>query len=402
MESKNTIRARITSICLHIFHFEALNLLKNQTSKLKIRGMKPTLFLFLFVCLLGISCSSDSDEGNQPDDSIPLPTNLYFPPSQSVEWETVSASQLGWNTDVEGDLRQFLDEKNTKAFIIAKSGRIVQEWYFDDHTQNTSWYWASAGKTLTAFTVGIAQEEGVLDITSRSSEYLGEGWTSTSLDKENLITIRHQLTMTSGLDDTEFDCVTPECLTFVADAGTRWAYHNGPYTLLQQVVSNASQTEWTEYFNSNLRDKIGMDGFWLSTNNLNNVFFSTARSMVRFGLLNLNNGVWNGETILADESFKLDMRNTSQELNRAYGYLWWLNGKSSYRVPALQSEFQGDLIPNAPADTFAGLGRDDQKLYIIPSMELVIVRMGEDSGEALLGPSSFDNELWQYLNDYIN
>ncbi|WP_435625095.1 serine hydrolase domain-containing protein [Flagellimonas sp.] len=364
--------------------------------------MKPTLIPLILLCFLGISCSSDSNDSDMPNNELPDLTNLYFPPSQSVDWETVSAAQLGWNTESEQDLRDFLDEKNTKAFIITKGGRIVVEWYFDEHTQNTSWYWASAGKTLTAFTVGIAQEEEFLDIDNKSSDYLGEGWTSTPLEKENLITVWHQLTMTSGMNALQFDCLTPNCLTFVADAGTRWAYHNGPYTLLQSVVSNATGMEWSAYFNERLRNKIGMDGFWLSTNSLNNVYFSTARSMTRFGILNLNNGVWNGEVILGDNDFKSAMINTSQDLNKSYGYLWWLNGKDSYRAPASQIEFSGELIPNAPADTFAGLGRDDQKLYIIPSMELVIVRMGEDAGEALLGPSSFDNELWQYLNAYIN
>ena len=364
--------------------------------------MRIRIISFLLILVMGVSCSSDSNDASTPENNLPNLTNVYFPPSQSVEWETISATQLGWNTELESDFRDFLDQKNTKAFIITKGGRIVVEWYFDEHTQNTSWYWASAGKTLTAFTVGLAQEEGFLDIDDTSSMYLGEGWTSTPLEKENLITVWHQLTMTSGMNALQFDCVTPDCLNFVADAGTRWAYHNGPYTLLQSVVSNATEMEWSDYFNSRLRDRIGMDGFWLSTNNLNNVFFSTARSMARFGILNLNNGVWDEEVILGDFNYKRDMINTSQDLNKSYGFLWWLNGKDSFRVPALQTEFQGELIPNAPSDLFAGLGRDDQKLYVVPSMELVIVRMGEDSGEALLGPSSFDNELWQYLNQYMN
>lgn len=364
--------------------------------------MKKPLLVILCSLVLCWSCSSDSSDGDAGSSEQPTPTNLYFPPSESAVWETSDANALGWNTENEQDLFDYLEEKSTKAFIILKDGKIVVEWYFGDHTQNTSWYWASAGKALTAFTVGLAQEEGFLDIEDRTSNYLGEGWTSTPSEKENLITVWHQLTMTSGMNALQFDCVTPECLTYLEDAGNRWAYHNGPYTLLQSVVANATETEWSEYFNSKLRDKIGMDGFWFSTNGLNNVFFSTARSMARFGLLNLNNGAWNGEMILGDSNYRNDMKNTSQNLNRAYGYLWWLNGKSSYRAPASQTEFQGELIPNAPADTYAGLGRDDQKLYIIPSKSLVIVRMGEDAGEDLLGPSSFDNELWEKLNTYIN
>ena len=235
-----------------------------------------------------------------------------------------------------------------------------------------------------------------------TSDYLGTGWTSMETEKEDLITVWHQLTMTSGMNPLAFDCITPNCLNYVGDAGSRWAYHNGPYTLLQSVVASATQEEWADYFNAKLRNKIGMDGFWLSTNGSNNVYFSTARSMARFGLLNLANGMWNEETILGDDGFLKDMKNTSQNLNKSYGYLWWLNGKQSYMGPGSQMVFDGPLIPNAPSDTYAGLGKDDQKLYIVPSQGLVVVRMGEDAGEDLLGPSSFDNELWEKLSAFVN
>lgn len=367
--------------------------------------MKRPLLLLFPVLLLFESCSTEPIENANGNDAVPngpASTDLYFPSSTSGEWETLSTVELGWNPNAEQSLRDFLDEKDTKAFIILKDGKLAVEWYFDDHTQNTSWYWASAGKTLTAFTVGLAQEEGVLTISDKTSDYLGQGWTSLASEKENLITIWHQMTMTTGMNSLQFDCITPNCLEYVADAGTRWTYHNGPYTLLQDVVANASGGEWTDYFNQKLRDRIGMDGFWFSTNDLNNVYFSTARSMARFGLLNLSNGIWDGEVILADETYLDAMKNTSQDFNKAYGYLWWLNGKSTYLAPGLSIEFDGELIPNAPTDTYAGLGKNDQKLYIVPSLGLVIVRMGEDAGENLLGPSSFDNALWEKLNAFIN
>ncbi len=363
---------------------------------MKIRCI-PLLLLLIFIT----ACSSGNDiEETIPDEVTATP--LYFPPSQSPEWETLSANELGWNTANESSLQSFLEENGTKAFIILKDGKIVAEWYFDDHTQNTSWYWASAGKTLTSFTVGIAQEQGFLNLEDKTSAYLGTGWTATEAEQEDLITIRHQLTMTSGLDDGQGDCKTPDCLTYLADAGTRWAYHNGPYTLLDEVVANATETEWTAYFNENLRDKIGMDGFWFSRNDVNNVYFSTARSMARFGLLNLNDGIWNGETILGDTDYLDQMANSSQNLNRSYGYLWWLNGKESYRLPQTQLQFNGPLVPNAPRDMYSGLGRDDQKLYIVPSENLVIVRMGESAEESLLALSSFDNALWERLNAFMD
>ena len=96
------------------------------------------------------------------------------------------------------------------------------------------------------------------------------------------------------------------------------------------------------------------------------------------------------------------MVSTSQNLNKAYGYLWWLNGKESFRIPLSTEEFPGVLIPNAPNDLIAGLGLNDQKLYVVPSQNLVIIRMGDDAGDAQAGPSSFDNLLWEKINAVIN
>ena len=124
--------------------------------------------------------------------------------------------------------------------------------------------------------------------------------------------------------------------------------------------------------------------------------------MARFGLLNLNKGSWNTNQILMDQNYFTEMTNTSQDLNKSYGYLWWLNGKTNFRVPTLEIEFIGELITDAPNDLIAGLGKNDQKLYIVPSQNLVIVRLGDDTGENLLGPSSFDNELWVRINALIN
>lgn len=367
-------------------------LMKTQTSSL------ITALLLIFT-----ACSKNSGDDVPNENPTAETGEIYFPPTTSDTWESTSIEELKWNADAEQPLYDLLDEKNTKAFLILKDGKIVIEKYFGSFTQDSIWYWASAGKTLTGFTVGIAQEQGLLNLGDKTSDYLGEGWTSATLEEENKITVRNQLSMTAGLKDNvlTFDCVSPNCLNYEADAGTRWAYHNGPYTLLQNVVSAAANTNFSAYFNTHLRNKIGMKGVWISTNGANNVHFSTARDMARFGILNLNNGVWDKEPILGDTDFISAMKNTSQDLNKSYGYLWWLNGKESYMVPSSQFVFDGELIPNAPDDTYAGLGKNDQKLYVVPSKGLVVVRMGEDTGEALLGPSSFDNELWERINSLI-
>lgn len=360
------------------------------------------ILILLFLCVYLSGCSTDADTQNETEViEEEITENLYFPPLNSNEWETTTLSELQWDETAVQDLYAFLEEKNTKAFIVLKNGRIAIEWYGTDFTKDSPWYWASAGKTLTSFTTGIALDEGYLKLTDRSSMYLGEGWTSLTEEKENLITVWNQLSMTTGMDDTQGDCKTPECLTYIADAGTRWSYHNAPYTLLQDVVSNATTRTFESYFSTKLKDKIGMTGQWLSTNGSNNVYWSTARSMARFGLLNLNNGIWADTLVLGNTDFLEEMKNTSQELNKSYGYLWWLNGKESTMVPQSQTVFESALMPSAPSDLYAGLGKNDQKLYTVPGQKLVVVRMGDDTGIPTLGPSSFDNELWEYINAII-
>ena len=123
--------------------------------------------------------------------------------------------------------------------------------------------------------------------------------------------------------------------------------------------------------------------------------------MARFGLLALNQGNWNGAQILNQKYFH-DATNTSQNINLAYGYLWWLNGKSTYHLPQTQIQFSGSLIPSAPNDLFCALGKNDQKIYVIPSKNLVIIRMGKSANNSNFARSDFDEILWQKMNAMMN
>lgn len=324
--------------------------------------------------------------------------DLYFPPVSGSEWQTMSLEEAELCEEGVDSLYDYLDEMDTKAFILLKDGKIVLEKYFGTFVQDSFWYWASAGKTLTAFAVGMAQEEGYLDIDEPSNLYLGQGWTSTTPTQEEAITIWHHLTMTSGLDDGVPDnhCTLDTCLVYKTDPGTRWAYHNAPYTLLDEVISNATGQSLNLYINSVLKSRIGMNGLFIP-NDYNNLFVSTARSMARFGLLVLNKGVWDTDTIMHDRTYFDAMVNTSQELNKSYGYLWWLNGKETFKLPGLQFDFEGPMTPSAPDDMFAGVGKYGQLLNVVPSQNLVFVRMG--NGNTLDAvPAIMNEEIWSRLN----
>ena len=348
----------------------------------------PLLLLSFFI----FGCSSDKNSNSNTDDS------MYFPPNDgSATWETKSISDLGWNANAVQPLLDYLQLKNTKSFMILVNGRIVMENYFNGHSATTAWYWASAGKTLTATVTGIAEQEGFIDTNNKVSNYIGTGWTSAPLAKENLITCKHLLTMTSGLDDALGDDVSPANLQYVSDAGTRWAYHN-VYVKLQDVVAQVTGQSWTNYFNTKLRDKLGMTGgLWVNGTDGTRTYWSTTRNMARFGLMALNKGKWNGTTVINESYFNLETT-TSQAINQSYGYLWWLNGKSSYHLPQSQFQFNGNIIPSGPSDMYAALGKNDQKIYVIPSKKMVVIRMGEAAETVNMALSDFDNVLWQKIN----
>lgn len=342
-----------------------------------------------------VSCSKNNDEP-QPNPDGPM----YFPSIYGTAWETISPASLGWNQNAVQALKDFLEQKNTKSFMILVNGRIVMEEYFNGHSATDSWEWNSAGKTLVATTTGIAQQDGLLDIDNKASDYLGTEWTSMPLLKENLITVRHLLSMTAGNDDTK-QLVIKSNLTYVADAGTRWAYSN-IFQKLTDVVANSGDKPFDTYFNEKLKNKIGMDGYW-NFGTIFTIYHSTARSMARFGILALNNGRWNQEQVI-EQSFFVESISTSQNINPSYGYLWWLNGKTSYMIPGEQTVYQGSLIPNAPADMYAAMGANDQRLYVIPGKKMVVIRMGEasDPDNPNFALSGFDNELWGKINAVIN
>jgi CubicO group peptidase (beta-lactamase class C family) len=353
-------------------------------------------YLILFASIfMMISCKKTTDNilcCANPN----IPEAYYFPPLTADTWDAKTAASIGWDEAKLTEAFDYAGTKNSFGMIILHHGKIVKEQYWNSWTTATKYPLNSAGKSVVGTLVGIAQQDGIVNINSKTSTYLGTGWTSLPLVKENLITVKNQLSMTTGLDDGVADdnCTTPACLTYKADAGTRWAYYNAPYRLLQDVLANASAKPFAQYANEKLLNKIGVNGaVWL-----NYIMYCTTRDAARFGSFILSKGNWNGANIISDAAYFNAMTNTSQNLNLSYGYLWWLNGKASAMVPGLQTVFTVPLASNAPADMIMALGKDDKKIYVVPSLDVVVVRLGDSAGAtSALGPSSFDNELWGKL-----
>lgn len=320
---------------------------------------------------------------------------LYYPDKSGDDWQATTPDELGWCADQLPPLLDYLEASDTKAFILLKSGKIAVEVYQNGHSQDSVWYWASAGKSLTAFELGLLEQDGAIDFDNPTREYLGPGWTSCDTMSEAAITVRHQMTMTSGLDYEvpDVNCIAPECLTCLNPPDTEWYYHNAPYSLLHNVIEEVSGRSRTLHTFLILGNRIGLRGAWVDLGDGTKTFFSTARTMARFGLLMNGKGVWDGDALLSDEDYYTTMTTSSQPINRSYGYLWWLNSGPTFRLPGSTITFPGKIIPSASDNVYMALGKNSQMIVIDPDRDIVMVRMGNDPDPSAV-PVEFMRGLW--------
>lgn len=333
----------------------------------------------------------------------------YLPPIDKAEWDIAEPAALGWNVPALDKLVSFAKTQHSTGLLIVQDGRIISEHYwpltrFDALTRPRFYYFLSHGhtqdgqpiedvasvqKSLVSILVGIAVGKRLIDMDAPVSRYLGKGWSKAG-DTESSILVRHLLSMDSGLD-THFGPTHP--------AGTFWRYNTRVYSRLIPVLEAVTHQNIERLTKAWVFDRIGMhDSHWVvrprsiwAPGHANLVgFYTTPRDLARLGLLVMMGGKWGKLDIVGnDQWFPLSV-SPSQQLNPAYGFLWWLNGTTKNRIsvksaPRLR---EGPLIPTAPRDLIIAMGHEQRRLYISPGHKLVIVRFGGDTGRG------FDNQFW--------
>jgi CubicO group peptidase (beta-lactamase class C family) len=267
--------------------------------------------------------------------------------------------------------------------MILEAGTVVHEWYRDGDPAFARDV-ASAQKSVLSLIVGRAIDLDVLSLESTIDSVLGSGWAT---GESATITVEHLLTMTSGLDD---------LWRVVDEPGRAWRY-NSAFAALFDVIESVTARPLNDVAAEWLFEPIGAAGaeFRVRPGAAARARYGlvcTAGQLAAVGAMVLGSGPQQVSRAWLDGSFL-----PSQPFNPAYGRLWWLNGQSSYLVPE-GVEFDGPLVPSAPPDMVAALGKDDQKLYVCPSLDLVVVRLGAKADpDARLALSSFDDDLWQQL-----
>ncbi|MEZ5365965.1 MAG: serine hydrolase [Bryobacterales bacterium] len=309
----------------------------------------------------------------------------YFPPLDG-EWERVEPSGSGWDAAKLDEALAFAQQRRSTGVVILLDGKILAErsWGPDDPAIEDV---ASVQKSVASTLLAVALSKNLLALDDTVSQHLGAGWSKATPEREAQIKLRHLITMTSGLD---------EKLEYEAPPGTKWRYNTTAYQQTMRVLAAVSGLTPNELTKQWLTGRIGMrDTHWIERPTMPGMLglASSARDLARFGLLILNRGQWAGETVVDNPDYLRAMLDSSQKLNPAYGYLWWLNGRPVVRAAGTR---QPTLIPSAPSDLVAALGALGRKVYVVPSLRLVVTRIGANAQQR--GEPDFDNEIWKRIS----
>ncbi len=269
----------------------------------------------------------------------------------------------------------------TRAVLVLHKDHIVAERYSEGFDKNAKLLGWSMTKSITGTIFGILRSQGKLKLRDPAPI---ESWKGSERAK---ITIANLLEMNSGLEWLEdYNTISDvtkmlflaenmgrvqEDKSLVGAPNELWNYSSGTTNLLSNISRSYFKThqEYLDYWYSNLIDKIGMHSMTIEADLEGNFVgssygWATPRDWAKLGLLYLHEGRWNGEQIFDRDwmSYALKPTNGSEG---DYGAQIWLNA--------------GGFYPDAPRDLFSFNGYQGQRVFIIPSKDLVIVRMGLQS-----------------------
>ena len=320
-------------------------------------------------------------------------SNALWPEGKSVELsspvEGVDAQKLKAAMDAAFAEPNKRHKRRTRGVVVVHKGRIIAERYAKDFGPDTPQIGWSMGKSVLNALIGTLVADGRLrlDLNRLLPQWQGAG------DPRSAITIDNLLRMVSGLD---FDAPharmmsdTRKMLFLKGDSaayaaseklsspvGSKWFYASGSTTLLASTIRTAlggSQSQYFSYPRKALFNPLGMNSAVMEPDAEGTFLapafvYASARDWARFGLLYLNDGVWGGKRILPDGWVKNSLQPTPQSGGQYGAHLW-------LKIPAfLRPEYT--TLYRAPEDAFFMLGHDGQMVAIIPSRDLVVVRLG--------------------------
>lgn len=285
-------------------------------------------------------------------------------------------------------------EVNTRAILVFKDSLIFGEKYAAGYTNKTPQMGWSMTKSVTNALVGILVKEGKLDIYQPAPI---PDWSIDENDPRQAITIDHLLRMSSGLFFEELydkNSTVNQMLWTKADAGkvaysqqlsepidTRWSYSSGTTNIISYIIRRQF-SDYQDYINfpfSALFNKLGMNTAVMETDANgtyvgSSLMYASARDWAKLGILYLQDGVWEGERILPEAWVEYSRTPTPTiEPYNFYGAHFWLNATEE---PPENTDVPRKW-PGVPDDAYYASGFEGQTVLIIPSENVVIVRLGQ-------------------------
>lgn len=316
-------------------------------------------------------------------------TNVEYP---VPDWQTDTPESQGLDSAALAAADTVAEGLESYCMLVIRHGKLVSETYFGDkQPADTHKSWSIA-KSYSSALVGIAIERGEIESFDQSvSDFIPE-WKDD--DRKN-ITVRHLVTMTSGLkwdvfqDYVSMALFAPDNSDFATDLpaskppNSEWIYHNGGVQMLEPLFRAATGKTLEEYAELYLWSKLGMNATWSKDQNGHPTAYAnvlaTCRDHARLGYLYLHGGKWANEQVVPADWVSATTT-PSQDFNRAYGFLWWLNGETP-AMDAMMKPWDGRMSPDAPTDLFGARGFGNQFVDVIPSLDMVVVRFGKDPME---------------------
>lgn len=287
------------------------------------------------------------------------------------EWETASPASQGMDAAALESAKTWLESHNSKSGMVIRHGRIVAEWYFAGADPQSKFAAYSTSKSLSSVATGLAIADGQLKLDQTVGQYLPDA----SPETKRKVTVKQLLSMTSGVHNDPGIGQREDLFSFALktaamdhDPGTKWEYNNTGLSLLSPVFHKATGKQIDEYLNERVFRPIGIkanDMAWEKREELALPYsgcHTTARSLGRIGLLVLNKGKWVDQQIVP-AAWLAESIAPSQDLNKSYGYLWWNNTTGKWR--------------DVPRDAYAALGRWDNNIFVVPSLDLIVIRQSD-------------------------
>lgn len=283
---------------------------------------------------------------------------------------------------------QYSRESRGLSVLVMKGDKIVFEDYQNGHTADRPWNLASGTKSFSGVMCAAAIEDKLI---SGFDEQVSDTITEWKSDpRKSKITIRQLLSLTSGIDAGQIGVVPTyvEAISKPAehDPGTHFEYGPVPFQTFGELMTRKLKPKNETvmgYLKRRILTPIGLNvAFWREINGqplLPQGANLTAREWAKFGLFLKSGGKWNGKQIVAKKL--LEEIVVGSKANPAYGLTFWLNNKGVNPQGRAIGGAVGAISQNGIAagvkDLYMAAGAANQRLYIIPSLDMVIVRQGQ-------------------------